>query len=180
MNNDTIIAGVGAGPMTDIYDIKILVCYLLSVIDKPMSKQQITAIFQDGQYVNYFSLCEALKALLESKHISSDSNEIYTLNDLGRDTASHLKSALPTSLKERVVETAILLLAKTKLLKENEVTCTPYKNGYNVTISMHDDGFDLLNLTMLVPDNEQAELIKERFLNNPVKFYQKLTEMLIN
>lgn len=183
MGNEVIIPGVGIGPMTDKYDIKILICYLLKSVNMPLSKEQINYIFQNEQFVNYFSFCDALKDLIDSNHISSSKtqfDEIYTLNELGLETAKKLERSLPKSLRDNVVEAAMELLAKIKKERENEVEISPYENGYMVNCVMHDDSFDLLQLGIFAPDTLQADKIKEKFLDDPVKLYRGLIKLLLD
>ena len=54
------------GSLSDIYEIKILICYLLSCIEKPLSKEQVNYVFQFNSIVNYFSFCQALKELIDT------------------------------------------------------------------------------------------------------------------
>lgn len=177
-----VIPGIGIGPMTDKYDIKILICYLLNSVKTPLSKDQINFIFQDEQLVNYFSFCEALKELIEAGHITSNitsDGELYLLNELGIETAKKLERTLPTSLRDNVVRAAITLLAKIKKERENQVDIFPYENGFMVHCVMHDSSFDLLRLDIFAPDSLQADRIKENFLNDPTKVYQGIVKLLI-
>ena len=132
MDNETIIPGVGINGMTEKYDIKILICYLLDSIGKPLTMEQMNDIFQQEQVVNYFSFCDALKELIEDGHLriaNNDSGEIYSLNPLGEETARRLDRSLPRSLRDNIVTTAMNLLSKRKLESENEVIIEPYQNG---------------------------------------------------
>ncbi|MEG0692726.1 MAG: DUF4364 family protein, partial [Oscillospiraceae bacterium] len=79
-----------------------------------------------------------------------------------------------------VVETAIELMAKIKKERENEVEISPYENGYMVNCVMHDDSFDLLQLGIFAPDTLQAEKIKAKFLDDPVRLYRGLIKLLLD
>ena len=61
MNDHVVIPGIGIGGMTDKYEIKILICYLLYSVHAPLSREQLNLIFQEEQLVNYFSFCYALR-----------------------------------------------------------------------------------------------------------------------
>lgn len=183
MEDQIIIPGIGIGPMTDKYDIKILICYLLDSIKQPLSKDTLDQILRDDEYVNYFSFCEALKELLESKHIScinTDKGEIYSLNEFGLETSNKLSRSLPQSLRDRIVEAAIKITSKIKKERENEVKITQYGNGYKVSCTIHDSDFDLLNFDVFAPDMIQSEKIKEKFLQDPLNFYQNIISFLFN
>ena len=178
MANEVIVPGVGVGGMTEKYDIKILICYLLSSVPSPLSREELNAVFQDEQLVNYFSFCDALSELLESGHLHRE-DEVLVLDELGRETAKRLDRSLPSSLRDRVVETAMRLLARRKIEQENQVDITPYQNGFQVHCTMHDADFDLLRLSMYAPDRAQADAIKARLLEDPSRIYQGLIELLL-
>ena len=180
-DRETVVPGIGRGGMTDKYQIKILICYLMSVVESPFTKEQLHEIFADGQVVNYFSFCEAIEELAESHHIEKQSDEesgVYTLNPLGAETARRLSRSLPKSIRDNVVQTAMQLLAKKKYERENEVQITPITNGFSVTCTIHDTSFDLMQLTLYAPDRMQAELIRHNFLKDPVTLYQNTIELL--
>lgn len=182
MDNETIVAGVGVGGLQDKYDIKILICYLLYTVNSPLSREQLNYVFQDGSFANYFSFCDALSELISSQHISAERNEfdeIYTLNDFGKETAQKLNHLLPSSLKDNIVLSAMQLLAKIKHERENEVIIKPCKNGFDVHCIIHDVEFDLMDFRLFAPDKLQAEKIKENFLKNPSKIYQTLIQLLV-
>lgn len=178
MNNDNIIAGVGIGGLTDKYDIKILICYLINSIEHPITKEQLDYIMHDGQFANYFSFCNAYSELLESGHIE-EVDGIIKLNELGELTTKKLQTNLPKSLRDNIVDAAIGLLASIKYKTENEVNIEPYKNGYLVKCIIHDTDFDLLSFEIYAPDILQAEKIKEKFWQDPAKLYQNLIGYLI-
>ena len=70
MDHTVVVPGVGRGGMTDKYQVKILICYLMSAVSAPFTADQLNEIFQDTQIVNYFTFCEALNELKEGGHLS--------------------------------------------------------------------------------------------------------------
>lgn len=176
--SDQIVPGIGVGGMTDKYEVKILICYLLYCIKAPLSREQLNTVFQDGQLVNYFSFCDALKELIDSEHLFADVQDRYILNPLGEETALRLNRSLPKSLRDNVVTAAMRLLAKVKREQENEAEIQHYQNGFLVKCVVHDVGFDLLRFEVFAPDQLQAERIRERFLSNPAQIYQSMISAL--
>lgn len=178
MDYDRVIPGVGAGGLTDKYDIKILVCYLLNCLKTPLTKTQLDFVFQDGSYANYFSYCAAYAELLASGHITLDGDTLV-LHELGVETAKRLYTNLPSSLRDNVVASAMGLLARIKHERENEAHIQPYGNGYRVSCTIHDTDFDLLSFQIYAPDILQAEQIANRFRSDPAKLYQSLIQYLV-
>ena len=121
---DSFFAGIEPGGLKDIYEIKILICYLLYSVKEPLSKEQVDVVLQGNHLVNYFSYAAAYRELLESKHISEieqDGKKVLQLNQLGKDTAIALKSNLPLSLKNKVVSAGMEILAEMKMDKVRQV-----------------------------------------------------------
>ena len=51
---DTIIAGISPGGLKETYEVKILVCYLLSALDAPLSRENIAEICTGSGITDYF------------------------------------------------------------------------------------------------------------------------------
>lgn len=182
MDQEMVIPGIGKGPITDIYIIKILVCYLLQSAPAPLSKEELQEVFDDGQLVSYFFFCNAYDEMLRDGHFTEETVEgrtVCMLQEFGRETAEKLSYSLPLSLKDRVVETAIRLLSRRKLERENQVEITPYQNGFRLHCVMHETDFDLMDFSLYLPDRQQAELLGKRFLQDPVRFYSRLIGMIL-
>lgn len=176
---EKMIAGVGVGGLTDIRDIKILICYLIESVKSPLTNSQIHDIFSDGQYVNYFSFCEALADLEKYGNISV-SNDVYHLTDLGKTTSSTYKSTIPSSLRDNVVTSAMKLLAKVKREKDITYDISPVTDGFSVKCSVNDGDFTLLKFEIYAPDMYQAELIVNKFKSDPTKLYINTMNTLLS
>lgn len=178
MDHTVVVPGVGRGGMTDKYQVKILICYLMSAVSVPFTADQLNEIFQDTQIVNYFTFCEALDELKEGGHLSLAEDGAYHLNPLGLETAQRLSRSLPKSIQDNVVQTAMRLLARQKHESENEVTITPSDQGFQVACTIHDIDFDLMQISLYAPDEIQAEIIRQNFLNDPSGLYQSVIDRL--
>lgn len=178
MDQTAVIPGVGRGGMTDKYQVKILICYLMNTVSVPFTAEQLNEIFQDTQIVNYFTFCEALDELLESGHLSALENGAYRLNALGEETAQRLARSLPKSIQDNVVQTAMRLIAKQKHESENEVSIVQADQGFYVICTIHDIDFDLIQLSLYAPDEMQAQVIRHNFLKNPATLYQRIIDHL--
>lgn len=182
MKSDVVIPGIGIGGMTEKYDIKILICYLLDAVQTPLSRDQLNAVFQDGQVVNYFAFCDTLTELLKSGHLRQelrDGREVLLLNPLGVETARRLDRSLPKSLRDNVLTSALQLIARLRIERDNDVSIRPVHNGYMVDCRTHDGDFDIMRLSLYAPDRAQADTIRLRFLHDPSYIYQRLIELLL-
>jgi len=175
---DMVVPGVGVGGMSDKYEIKILICYLLRSVKTPLSFEELAMVFQEEGSVNYFSFCEAFKELTASGHLLSEDESHYMLGPLGIETAVRLARSLPQSLRDNVVRIAMKLLAQLKRERENHVEILPTDGGFRVCCSSHDGDFELMRLELYAPDELQAQRMKSRFLQNPAGIYQNIIGLL--
>ena len=166
MDFEHYFAGIEPGGLVDPYEIKLLVCYLLSTISEPLTPDQLNYVFQSEGLVKYFSYTSALKGLLESGHIeeTNQNGELkYKITPLGLDSAHKLQSSLPRSLKDKVVAIALQLLTKLERKKNVDITLKHVEDGYLVQCRIQDVGSDLMQLTMYANNETQAEIMKLNF-----------------
>ncbi len=165
--------------LKDSYAVKILICFFLNQINRPVTPNQLTEIATSGGIVNYFNYTEAITAMLEAGTIKIESIEgveYYILSEMGKEGADSFKTIVPKSFRDKILVTGMKLFAKLKL--EQDVICEIFevKKGYAIECSCKDNDIILMNLQLFAPDLEQAKLIKEKILKNPIDFYGKVLD----
>ncbi|HIZ55522.1 MAG TPA: DUF4364 family protein [Firmicutes bacterium] len=171
------LAGIEPDGLTDIYETKILICYLLRSLERPVTQEQLEHILQDNHLVNYFAFAQAMNELKKTGHILvSEENHAATihLGALGEETALTLQSTLPLSLREHAVQEAYSFLSREREQKLQEVKLEKTTDGYLISLIIHDIGSDLLNLRLFSADKRQAELIKTQMKRHATEIYQSL------
>ena len=58
------------------------------------------------------------------------------------------------------------------------MTVKRVQDGYLMTLTIADVGSDLLSMTILLPDEQSCDLVKRRFLNDPVVIYKGVVALL--
>ncbi|MFQ8600063.1 MAG: DUF4364 family protein [Oscillospiraceae bacterium] len=115
------VFGIEPGGLKDGYEIRILICYLLSRIDRPISKSQINEIVQAKGLANYFQLNQELFNLVESGHLAVvdclNGDDFYKITEKGIKTAETLRKRFRLCAGKR--HHAVLL----KRIKCNPKTC---------------------------------------------------------
>lgn len=182
MELNAFTAGVEPGGLTHGYEIKILVCYLLNQVDEAMTFEQIHEALLVKGLVNYFELADALSELLESGHIRATDcvkdSDRYQLTPLGLETARTFQSSLPATVRDKAVRSAKNLLARKKRETENLVSISRTSDGYLVDMTICDIGSDLLSISLFMPTEEEAELVKRRFLRDPLLVYKGVLALM--
>ncbi len=181
MDFDAFEAGVEPGGLLSKSDIRLLLCYLLRSIGKPLSKETINEVMQEYGLANYFEVNQSLLELVGAGSISETAGQntsYYEITVNGRRTAEMLESALPVTVREKAVNAALNLLAKAKREQENLVTVEKKDGKYFVTCRILDNDTELMSVRLFVADELQAQTVREKFLQKPADVYQCLISRL--
>jgi hypothetical protein len=182
MANEWFDEGITPGGLKEADDIKILICYLLKSVARPLSFDNLNEILQHDGLCNYFGFASALNELQKSGHIElvkEGESECYKASDLGAGTAEMFERRLPLTIRERAVNAAVRLLARIKRESENRVEIAEEDSGgFGVTCSVLDMGDTLMQVKLLVTDRAQAEAIKRQFQSCPEIIYKGVLALM--
>ena len=172
MDHDAFTDGVIPGGLLNSREIRILICYMLSSVDEPMPRKTVVDIIFSQGMANYFETEAAIEELVKLGNITETEDDLLIITEAGRSAAETLTTHIPFTLRERSVESAVRLLTRRRRERENNVEITPIENGVMITCSIDRTEHPMMSFSLRVADNEQAELIKDRFLNDPVTVYR--------
>lgn len=179
---DAISSGVEPGGLRSKSEIKMLICYLINRLDYPFTKEQIIEIICSDGIANYFEVSQALSEVVSSGNITlsiSDSGEYPQITPLGRSNIEDLQDSLPLSVKEQALNNALNMSIKLKREQENKIEITDISNGCKVKMSITDGNDELMTLEVYAADHSQADYIKSKFLEDPVRIYSNIVSMLM-
>lgn len=173
-------AGVSLGGLFSTSEIKILICYILNAIDEPIPVDMVANVLHYEGIANAFEVSDAVVSLSSSGQIraTDESEQIYKITNSGRDTANTLKSSLSSVVKERAYLAVMKMFAKYKNAKDNHFDITHEDGATYLSCSAIDGGKPFITVKLLITDEEQGNIIRERFLENPSAIYSKIIEML--
>ena len=163
-------------------EIKALICYLLKTVDSKISRDQIGNIMQDQGIANYFETMDAISDLISNGSIScefEEERELLEITDIGKSAIGLVETDVPKSVREKAVKSAVRFLTLERNERENNVKIDAVEGGFEISFSLMDKGTTLMQLSMFVPDREQAEKLKENFLSDPVKVYSSILASLM-
>lgn len=172
MKQDAFSAGVEPGGLWHKNDIRILLCYILTSVGAPLSRQDLSRIIQEKGLANYFEVEDALATLLKQGNIAQDEQGFCAVTRGGLEIANSLDATLPLSVRDKALEAAFTLLAQAKAQRENRVELQKIKQGYQVTCHISGGDMDLMAVTLYVPDRAQAEMVKRSFYKDPEGVYK--------
>lgn len=180
MERDASGAGVARGGLFSTAEIKILICYILNAINEPVPVEMLGNVLHYEGIANAFEVSDAIVSLSEKGQIIStdESEQTYTVTASGKNTAKTLKDSLSSVVKERAYLAVMKVFAKFKNAKDNRFEITHENGATYLSCSAIDGGKPFITVKLLITDEEQGNLIREKFLENPSAIYSKIIEML--
>ncbi len=182
MEYDAFDAGIELGGLRSRDDIRLLICYLLKSVDVPMTREMLNDAMQEDGLANFFEVGQAIEELLKTGNITADildEDEVITVTEKGREAAELLQTSLPRTVREKAVNSAIRLVTRAKVERENKIEVRKEDDGgYTITFTLFDRGTELMKLSIYVVDSLQLEQVKQNFINDPVKVYSTIITSL--
>ena len=182
MDFDAFDQGIELGGLRNREEIRVLICYLLNTLDMPIIKEKLNDAVLENGLANYFEINQAITELLSNACIDTvikDEEECLVILPRGREIAESLETTLPKTVREKAVNSAIKITTLARSEKENNVEIAKTDDGgYNVTFSLMGAKNELMHLTVYAGDSMQAELLKRKFLEDPIKLYSSIITAL--
>ena len=167
---------VRAGGPTTIFDIKVMLCYLLNSLSTPISAEDLLTVIQTEHLVNYFEYESAMGELCDKGHVVKTTDEtgedFYAISKDGAALVVDLESSLSMSLRSRAVSAAVRILTFKQNAAENRVEIIPVEEGgYRLCIEVPGMPVPLCKMELYFPERLQAERARDGFLTDPTLVY---------
>lgn len=180
MDQDIFKAGVRPGSPASRDEIKMLVCYILAKMDTGIRFSELHKALSESSLVNYFDLIQVMEELTSSGHItaSNDGETVYTAAKAGLIIAEEFEHMLPISVREKAMRATTRELRRRKRLEAVTIHTTRVDGGYQMELSLPDQNDVLVSFSLFLSTREECELVRRRFLNDPVYIYQNVIALL--
>ncbi len=179
---DAFSEGIEPGGLRSRTQIKLLLTFLVSRLQEPMSESKLLESLQLHGLANYFEVGQAIEELLKTGNITADiadDEEVLSVTNKGREAAELLQTSLPRTVREKAVNSAIRLTTRAKIERENKIEVKKEENGgYNITFTLFDRDTELMKLSIFVADSLQLDQVKQNFIDDPVKVYSTIITSL--
>ena len=162
---------------------KLIIMYMLSKVDFPLTNAQISEFILDKGYTTYFKLQQALAELCESELIREETTHnrtLYHLTEDGAESIQFFKNKISKAIQEDI---DIFLKEKNYELKnETAIKADYYKNTageYSVRCQVLEQQEPLIDLTLSVPSKAEAEKIAANWQKKNHSIYAWLMAQLL-
>ena len=177
---DAMMAGVKAGGLRSVSAINLLVCYIVANLSGRVKTDTITHAMEEGELANYFEVADAISRLKNSGIITECEDGTLSLGDTKGAPIELIEKDLPLTVREQSVKLCQKIIAKEDFARENKTEIIEREGGFEVLLHVSDRDTDFMRLSLFAASREQAELIRDKFISNPVSVYENLIESIFN
>lgn len=161
---------------------KLIILYMLSRVDFPLTKSQISDFILGREYTTFLTLQQAIGDLIDAGFITSQTIRNRThlsMTREGAQTLAFFSNQISSSIKKEIDE----YLKGNELELRNEVSVFSdyYKSTtgeYEAHLVAKDKNINLLDITISVPDEETAVSICDNWQKKNQEIYQYLIGQL--
>lgn len=163
------------GFIHDILDVKILILYVMSLVEEPVSAQTIYELCYQDECLSYFDVQEAIPQMVESGHLEKNQDDCYSITDKGRETEEITQDAIAFPVKQRAKSAVEKLNRTTKRDQFLRTEIRKKENGeYSVVMGLDDLQGPLMNLELTMPNLQQARKLEAAYRRNAEAVYQSV------
>ncbi len=176
---DAFTAGIQNGGLRSVISINMLVCYIIANINGKVTSQTITEAMAEGMIANHFEITEAIARMIKNGVIKEEEDGALVLCK-GQNEVDLIEKDLPLTIRDRSIKLCQKIIAREKYKRDNLVDIEQTDNGYKVNLKISDTNADFMTLSLFAPTIEQAELIKAKFITDPIKVYDNLIDSIFD
>lgn len=156
---------------------------MLSKVDFPLSNSQISDFMLNKEYTTYFKLQQALSELIDAGFIREEvirNRTLYHLTEDGASTIEYFKNSISHAIQKDIID--YLQEKKYDLKNEVSVKADYYRNTnkeYSVHCQVIENKFPLIDLTITVPSEAEADIIAKNWQKKNQEIYAKIMANLL-
>ena len=177
---DAFTGGIENGGLRSQNSIKMIACYILANAGKNITAEHIVKTMVEGKIANYFEITNAISQMIKLNNFIENSDKTLSITPECKSAIDIVEKDLPLTIRDKSIKLCRKIMAQEIYEKENKVEIEKISNGYTVTCHVCDVDKDFMALSLFVPTQTQAEVLKEKFLTNPVAVYENLIDSIFS
>ena len=163
------------GFIHDMLDVKVLILYVMSMVEMPVSAQTIYELCLQDDCLSYMDVQQAIPQMVETGHLQKFGDGLFIITEKGRDTEELTNDsvAFPVRLRAKTAVEALNRAARQEQFIRTEIK--EQENGeYVVCMELNDLHGELMKLELTLPSRLQAKRVEAAYRKNPDMIYQSV------
>ena len=168
------------GFIHDMMDVKVLILFVTSRSNYPMSCQDIYELCYQDECLSYFDVCTAIPEMVASGHLEKMEDGRYQITEKGRQDGSVTEDSVAFTVRQRAenaVDRFNRQLRRSSYVKSQII---PREDGeFSVVMSLDDDFSNLMTLELVAPNQRQAVRLSRLFEEKAERVYNATMKELL-
>lgn len=177
---DAFMGGVKDGGLRSVSSIALLVSYIVGNLKGNVTAAIIEQAAAEGMLANHFEVSDAISRLKKAGILIENENGTLEITKNTHADIDLIEKDLPYTVRVNAMHLCQKIIAKETFRRENEIQIVPCGEAFNVILKISGGTTDFMHLSLFAPTRDQAEMIKEKFITDPVKVYETLIEAIFN
>ena len=162
---------------------KLIILYMLSRVDFPMTNSQLSDFITAKEYTNYFNVQQVLSDLVEDQYISlqeTKNNSLYRITESGKETLSLFYQSISRNIRDDI--DMFLTEQKYSLRVEVSNIADYYEvrmNEYVCELKVIERDTTVIEIRIVVPSEENAKTVCSRWRQKNADIYAYVINALL-
>ena len=168
------------GFIHDMMDVKVLILYVMSRVNYPVTIQQIYELCYQDECLSYFDVCTAVPEMVNSLHLQLLENDCYAITEKGKADGALTQDSIAFTVRQKAEQAVARFNRQIRRSSYVKTQILPRENGdFTVLMSLDDEMGNLMTLELMAPDQRQAVRLGRLFEKKAEVIYNlTMTELL--
>ena len=145
------------GFIHDMMDVKVLILYVMSRVNYPVTVQQIYELCYQDECLSYFDVCTAVPEMVASNHLNPLGDDTYEITPKGKEAGALTQDSVAFSVRQRAENAVNKFNRQIRRSSYVKTQVIPRENGdFSVIMALDDEMGNLMTLELMAPNQRQA------------------------
>lgn len=169
------------GFIRDMMDVKVLVLFVLSRANYPMTTQEIYELCFQDECLSYFDVCTAIPEMVTSGHLAETEGGRYEITERGRQDGQLTQDSIAFTVRQRAEDAVTRYNRQLRRKSFVKTQIIPRETeDFSVMLSLDDEQGNLMTLELMAPDQRQAVRLGKLFESKAEIVYNLIMAELLN
>ncbi len=152
------------GFIHDMLDVKVLILFVASRSNYPMTTQELYELCYQDECLSYFDICTAIPEMVKTGHLRELENGRYEITEKGKTDGELTADSIAFTVRQKAENAVEKFNRQLKRSSFVKTQILPRESGdFSVVMSLDDEVGNLMTLELVAPDQRQAVRLGRMF-----------------
>lgn len=168
------------GYIHNILDVKVLILYVMGLVQTPVSAQTIYELCYQDDSLSYFDVQMSVPQMVETGHLEQQGEDLYVITEKGRDAGEVTWDGIAVAVRERATVAVEKYNKKQKRDQYLRSSLEELENGEClVHMGLDDMSGPVMDLTITAPNKSQAYRLEKAYREQAEAVHRAVMSVLL-